>query len=40
MNIMLFPYSFYTKEVINRLVAIWCENANSIINEKQQNIVE
>lgn len=34
------PYSFYTKEAINRLVAIWCENTNSIINEKQQNVVE
>lgn len=33
------PYSFYTKEAINRLVAIWCENANSIINGKQKNAI-
>lgn len=31
--------SFYTKEAINRLVAIWCENTNSIINGKQKNVV-
>ena len=33
------PYSFYTKEAIERLVAIWCENTISIINGKEQNIV-
>lgn len=31
------PYSFYTKESINRLVAIWCENAICIANKKTQN---
>lgn len=33
------PYLFYTKEAINRLVAIWCENTNLIINGKQKNVV-
>lgn len=33
------PYAFYTKEAINRLVAIWCENVISLINDKAQNIV-
>lgn len=33
------PYSFYTKEAIERLVAIWCKNTVAIINGKEQNIV-
>lgn len=33
------PYSFYTKESIERLVAIWCDNTNSIISGKNQNSI-
>lgn len=33
------PYSFYTKESIDRLVALWCNNTISILNNKFQNVV-
>lgn len=33
------PYSFYTKESINRLIELWCNNTISILNTKTQNIV-
>lgn len=33
------PYSFYTKESIDRLVELWCNNTISILNKKAQNIV-
>ncbi len=33
------PYSFYTKEAIERLVSIWCDNILSLINGTPQNIV-
>lgn len=33
------PYSFYTKESIDRLVELWCNNTISILNNKSQNIV-
>lgn len=33
------PYAFYTKEAIDRLVAIWCNNVIDLVNEKPQNIV-
>ena len=33
------PYSFFTKEAIDRLVAIWCENIISLANNNPQNIV-
>ena len=33
------PYSFYTKESIDRLVELWCNNTISILNDKVQNIV-
>lgn len=33
------PYAFYTKEAIDRLVSIWCDNAKGLINNKIQNIV-
>ena len=33
------PYSFYTKESIDRLVELWCNNTISILNKKLQNIV-
>lgn len=33
------PYAFYTKEAIDRLVAIWCENMISIAHNKPQNII-
>lgn len=39
-NIMVTaPYAFYTKEAINRLIAIWCENTISITKETPQNLV-
>ncbi len=31
------PYAFYTKEAIDRLIAIWCENVISIANNQPQN---
>lgn len=33
------PYSFYTKESIDRLVDLWCNNTISILNNKSQNLV-
>lgn len=33
------PYSFYTKESIDRLVALWCSNTVAILNNKAQNVV-
>ncbi len=33
------PYSFYTKESIDRLVNLWCNNTISILENKTQNIV-
>ena len=33
------PYAFYTKEAIDRLVAIWCENIIALANDKPQNVV-
>lgn len=33
------PYSFYTKESIDRLVDLWCNNTISILENKTQNIV-
>jgi len=33
------PYAFYTKEAIDRLVAIWCDNVIDLVNDKPQNIV-
>lgn len=33
------PYAFYTKEAIERLVAIWCKNVFSLINDMPENIV-
>lgn len=33
------PYSFYTKESIDRLVDLWCNNTISILNTNPQNIV-
>lgn len=34
------PYAFYTKEAINRLVAIWCQNIISIVKEQPQNVIK
>ncbi|MDE6284800.1 MAG: hypothetical protein K2M17_03565 [Bacilli bacterium] len=33
------PYAFYTKEAIDRLVSIWCNNVVSLVNDNPQNIV-
>lgn len=33
------PYAFYTKDAIDRLIAIWCENTISVVNNKFQNVV-
>ena len=33
------PYSFYTKESIDRLVELWCNNTLSILNNNPQNII-
>ena len=33
------PYAFYTKEAIDRLVAIWCKNVISIVDNDPQNIL-
>lgn len=39
-NIMaVAPYAFYTKEAMDRLIAIWCDNVISIVNNNPQNIV-
>ena len=34
------PYSFYTKESIDRLVDLWCSNIISILNNSPQNVVK
>ena len=34
------PYSFYTKESIDRLVELWCNNTIGIINNNLQNVVK
>lgn len=31
------PYAFYTKEAIDRLIAIWCENVIAVTNNQPQN---
>ena len=33
------PYSFYTKESIDRLVELWCYNSIGILNNNLQNVV-
>lgn len=33
------PYSFYTKESIDRLVDLWCNNTISILENNAQNVV-
>lgn len=33
------PYSFYTKEAIDRLVAIWCQNVLGVANGDYQNVI-
>jgi len=33
------PYAFYTKEAIDRLIAIWCDNVIAIVNNKPRNVV-
>lgn len=33
------PYSFYTKESIDRLVELWCNNTIGILNNNLQNVV-
>ena len=33
------PYAFYTKEAIDRLIAIWCENVISVVKDQPQNVV-
>ena len=33
------PYSFYTKESIDRLVNLWCNNTISILEDKPKNVV-
>ena len=34
------PYSFYTKESIDRLVDLWCNNTISILENKSQNVID
>ena len=34
------PYAFYTKEAIDRLVAIWCDNVVCLSNSNPQNVVK
>ena len=34
------PYSFYTKESIDRLVELWCNNTIGILNNNLQNVVK
>lgn len=39
-NIMVAaPYAFYTKESLDRLVAIWCENLIELAKDNPQNVV-
>lgn len=33
------PYAFYTKEAIDRLVEIWCQNVVSVANDDAQNVI-
>ena len=33
------PYAFYTKEAIDRLVSIWCDNVIALVNNEPQNVV-
>lgn len=33
------PYAFYTKESIDRLVDLWCNNTISVLENKLQNVV-
>lgn len=33
------PYSFYTKESIDRLIALWCNNTIAISNNAPENVV-
>lgn len=33
------PYSFYTKESIDRLVELWCNNMKGIVEDNLQNVV-
>lgn len=33
------PYSFYTKESIDRLVSLWCDNTMSILSDNPNNVV-
>lgn len=33
------PYAFYTKEAIDRLVAIWCSNIIALADNQPQNVV-
>ncbi len=40
-NIMVTaPYAFYTKEAIDRLVEIWCQNVIALANNHAQNMVK
>lgn len=34
------PYSFYTKESIDRLLELWCNNTIGILNNNLQNVVK
>lgn len=34
------PYAFYTKEAIDRLIAIWCDNIVALAQDNPQNVVE
>lgn len=39
-NIMVTaPYAFYTKEAIDRLISIWCDNIISIANNNPKNVI-
>lgn len=33
------PYSFYTKEAIDRLVELWCCNTIGVLNNNLQNVI-
>lgn len=33
------PYAFYTKEAIDRLVSIWCDNVIALVNNEPKNVV-
>lgn len=33
------PYSFYTKESIDRLVELWCHNTIGVLNNNLQNVI-